>query len=67
MLRERLELIEREIITAKAHAGYLYLQIVSDRCNESAILDEYDAARSRLVNLQTDAAIIKELISEGMQ
>jgi hypothetical protein len=63
MLRERKELLEREIKRAHVEASNMYLSIViSGNDVESA---EYQKIKERIVDLQFDLNMVNLLISKG--
>jgi hypothetical protein len=65
MLRDRRELIEKELKDTRAEAADLYLRIVRDPDNQTMLSVQYSQLRERIGNLEYDLKIINELINQG--
>ena len=66
MIKDRRVLVEAELKKAKATASYLYLKsVTSDPFG--TYREAYEEARNKLVNLETDLAVIDNLIADGVE
>jgi cellobiose-specific phosphotransferase system component IIA len=63
MLKDRRVLLEEEIAKAKEQAARLYLDIVTHAGDTTS--EEYQALKTKIMNLQFDLSMVNRLIDSG--